>query len=355
VPPSPAFDGDAEDLRATDMVPTLDTPLRPGRSAVWCAGVPAMWKALEREVTQGPVKIEGGLPEADRLNAAPDPTGDLRPECLFTAAGYVSDGVIGKIASGMKAKFPDKTLPDFSDLLLDGVVAYGYLDADVTFTSMYDVLPDPIVFRGTDGTKVSTQVFGYRRTDENLSRSNTRVLYFSRFFGAVSDCAIELETAPSTDQVVIAYAEKEDTLEEMYDTVRRKIRRSGDFGDLLNSDSLEIPPVVFSVVDRMNTFLGRNLMLPGGAMAEIARFSAELRFRLDRKGAHVEEDVVLLASLGVGLPKPPQPRDFRFDRPFLLYMKKRGAERPYFVMWVANAELLCKWPAQSVQKTGGAK
>jgi len=30
-----------------------------------------------------------------------------------------------------------------------------------------------------------------------------------------------------------------------------------------------------------------------------------------------------------------------FDRPFLIYVKKRGAEySPFFVMWVDNAELM---------------
>jgi hypothetical protein len=31
-----------------------------------------------------------------------------------------------------------------------------------------------------------------------------------------------------------------------------------------------------------------------------------------------------------------------FDRPFLVYMQKRGAEQPFFVMWVDNAELLVR-------------
>lgn len=31
-----------------------------------------------------------------------------------------------------------------------------------------------------------------------------------------------------------------------------------------------------------------------------------------------------------------------FNRPFLVYMQKRGAERPFFVMWVDNAELLVR-------------
>jgi len=31
------------------------------------------------------------------------------------------------------------------------------------------------------------------------------------------------------------------------------------------------------------------------------------------------------------------------DKPFLVIMKKRGAEKPYFAMWVDNAELLRPW------------
>lgn len=33
----------------------------------------------------------------------------------------------------------------------------------------------------------------------------------------------------------------------------------------------------------------------------------------------------------------------KFDRPFLIYVKKRGAPHPHFVMWVENAELLRDW------------
>jgi hypothetical protein len=36
------------------------------------------------------------------------------------------------------------------------------------------------------------------------------------------------------------------------------------------------------------------------------------------------------------------PREFVFNRPFLVYMQKRGAEHPFFVMWVDNAELLTR-------------
>jgi hypothetical protein len=41
-----------------------------------------------------------------------------------------------------------------------------------------------------------------------------------------------------------------------------------------------------------------------------------------------------------------QSRHFHFDRPFLIYVKKRGADySPFFVMWVDNAELMQEYSA----------
>ncbi len=60
-----------------------------------------------------------------------------------------------------------------------------------------------------------------------------------------------------------------------------------------------------------------------------------LRFRLDRSGAQLNSEARMRIRC-VG-------RHYIFNRPFLLYMKKRDAKTPYFVMWVENAELLKKW------------
>ena len=48
------------------------------------------------------------------------------------------------------------------------------------------------------------------------------------------------------------------------------------------------------------------------------------------------ESEAVIAALG------DSPMDFIFSRPFIVYMKKRGCDQPFFVMWVDNAELLNK-------------
>jgi hypothetical protein len=61
-----------------------------------------------------------------------------------------------------------------------------------------------------------------------------------------------------------------------------------------------------------------------------------LRFKLDRFGASVRSEADFMCAAKV------QPKRFIFDGPFLAVMKKRGAQHPFLVMWLENAELLCK-------------
>jgi hypothetical protein len=59
-----------------------------------------------------------------------------------------------------------------------------------------------------------------------------------------------------------------------------------------------------------------------------------IKFKLDRCGEMLESEATFVVAAA--------PRYFIFNRPFLVYMKKRECNQPFFVMWVDNAELLNK-------------
>ena len=58
----------------------------------------------------------------------------------------------------------------------------------------------------------------------------------------------------------------------------------------------------------------------------------DILFRLNRSGAELKSEMRMYTLGG--------PTYYLFDRPFLVCLRKREAEHPYFVMWVDNAELL---------------
>ncbi len=60
-----------------------------------------------------------------------------------------------------------------------------------------------------------------------------------------------------------------------------------------------------------------------------------VQFQLNKGGAVVRSSARLLVV--------PIPSLYILNRPFLVYVKNRGASRPFFAMWVANAELIRPW------------
>jgi hypothetical protein len=60
-----------------------------------------------------------------------------------------------------------------------------------------------------------------------------------------------------------------------------------------------------------------------------------VEFRLHRTGAELESEADLTAGSA--------PTSYRFDRPFLVLMRKRGAVQPFLAVWVDGAELLERW------------
>ena len=54
----------------------------------------------------------------------------------------------------------------------------------------------------------------------------------------------------------------------------------------------------------------------------------------------MESSAEIEALLGASNEPPPKPRHFVFDRPFLVWLKQRDGDAPYFALWVENAELM---------------
>jgi len=89
--------------------------------------------------------------------------------------------------------------------------------------------------------------------------------------------------------------------------------------------------MLWEIEHHFNKLIGKLVPNANPAMP-IIEAKQSIRFKLDRYGAALEsESTLAVAAI---------PRHFKFNRPFMVYMKKRDRGQPFFVMWVDNAELL---------------
>ena len=101
------------------------------------------------------------------------------------------------------------------------------------------------------------------------------------------------------------------------------------------SDVLLVPDIFYEISHRFSELEGKgfaNQALKGQILDVVQQ---DIEFRLDRSGAEIKSEAKMFYESVA--------THFVFDRPFLVYMKKRDSDMPYFVMWVENAELLRKW------------
>ncbi|HBO43432.1 MAG TPA: hypothetical protein DD670_05780 [Planctomycetaceae bacterium] len=347
------FEGASTDLEQTRVVATLDEPMVEGTNTVWCASFQAAWKRLEEDLAKAPVELEGEPALVDSLNRADDPRSIVPEESLYVAAGWTRDGIIEQIQKEVSAKFPGKTPPEFDDNEMRVAVAYAYLQAQIKFGLPYFQNRDPLVFTAADGQR--TEIHSFRtplpgaNVDERL-REQPSLLFenHDESYNTI-DFAIDLDRHSTPSQIVVAVVEPGATLAETLASVERKAKeyaankgsRDSVHGDLI------VPDMSWKVSHRYVDLLDRNFQNQELAGTWIGEARQDIDFRLDRGGAELRSEAIAMAEC-VSL-------EFVVDRPFLIYMKQRGGDKPYFAMWVDNAELLRSWKNEPEAKAGEAK
>jgi hypothetical protein len=112
---------------------------------------------------------------------------------------------------------------------------------------------------------------------------------------------------------------------------------------MLRDETLTVPLIAVFVQRDYHELIGLPVInAPAQLPLGVAKQS--IKFQLDEAGARLEsESRAKFVSLDDEPDDDPnQPRQFVFDRPFLLALQQAGAEEPYFVLWVANSELLLR-------------
>jgi hypothetical protein len=327
----------------TTIVPTLDSPCPPGRNVIWCSSFQLAWNELRDNVIGAPLEVKGAEDVAKRLNAAEQSIADLEPNSVYAAGGRIEQGIVDTIEEDMAARFPSHALLDFNHYD-SGILAYSYLAAQVPFKYPFRQAEEPLVFTDSQGTETHVQAFGLWKAHleryQNM-REQVDILFSHskdrRRDWEVDEYALDLCKHSTPYQVVVAVVEPNESLGKTYDYVRAQAGRfrQRDYYEqdrqLGKADILKVPEMFWEIDHRFEELIGKLVANPGIGMPIVEALQT-IRFRLDRSGALLEsESLSVIAAM---------PRHFEFNRPFLVYMQKRGAEQPFFVVWVDNAELL---------------
>ncbi|MEN6578381.1 MAG: hypothetical protein ABFD90_18695 [Phycisphaerales bacterium] len=348
---------DSKTLKQTAVVATLDCPLPEHKNAIWCSTFQMAWDRLKTDVIGEPIEVLGAEELANRLNATAFPPGDIEAQSYYANAGFVKNGIIERIQKDMAQRFPSEPAPAFDiryKTLPDVIMAYAYLNVDVGFQHPYYVNNDPFTFAASDGGKSKVTSFcSYARTSDGNNaavREQAEILYYD--YGDSAEAvqfAVDLGRNTYPYQVILARVPSCSTFGDATRTLREKaelFQKDPDY-EVLHTlrpiDTMVVPDVLYKLTHHFEELLGK--CLGNRAWTEHVIFDAmqKIDFTLSRTGVSLKSEARMGAAASRG--RPPEqlakPRHLRFDRPFLICVKKRqpGAT-PFFLMWVDNAELM---------------
>ena len=350
-----SFNGSSTRLKATEIIPTLETRVPTGKNVIWCASFVASWKAMEQNFAAGPVILAGNPPLAKSLNGTTDPRSFIPASAIYVAAGYKQDGIMNQIQTDLQRRFPGMQPPTFPGIRPDSFVAYSYLEAVVTFTVPYIQNTNPLVF--TDGAGIETEIssFGIPAEDRNTHfalRGQPRILFKGNEIreaggSTFDEFVIDLCSDSSPSQIIVAKVAAEETIVATLERIEKRIsdwnaqlgaentHMARSLQKLSSNDVLLIPDFNWFIshhfADLENKSFGNQKLV--GQRLDVAQ--QDIMFRLDKNGAEIRAESKEYSKSAA--------RRFVLDKPFLIYMKQRGAVLPYFAMWVDNAELMCQW------------
>ena len=350
-PPQPdvsipsAFNGDSAGLKDTEIVPTLETPASPGKNVIWCASFLSSWKAMEQNLAGEPIALDGASEVAGLLNSAADPSPAIPVAALYTVTGGNKNGLMDQIQTDFQPRFPGKQPPKFPDIEPNSFVAYSYLEASIKFPLPYNQNEKPFVF--TDGSGKQTEIKSFGIPVENRNtfyalRAQPRILFRGESVenGAqftYAEFVIDLCSNSSPNQIIVSKMSAETNLAAAVAHVENEIRSTPftEVRGLSPDDSLLVPDFNWFISHHFSAFEGKTFANGKLKGQRIDVAQQDISFRLDKNGAGLQAESELNATSAA--------QDYCLDGPFLIYMKKRGAQMPYFVMWVDNAELLSPW------------
>ena len=332
-------------MKSMQIVATLDEPIQPGKNVIWCATFQAAWKKFQLEALGEVPRVEGAPSVCDRLNKAPDPTPDLPKESYYVTAEICRPGTFDRIRADMKRLFPDAPAPDFAGAV-DDYVLYCYLSAHVPFTLAYFPHEEPLGFRSSSGQITPVRAFGISRQHGEEYRKlhgQVGILYASSGSetpgsGKAEEFVVDLCLTSQPNQVIVACVKPGNTLEETFVSVEQRIA-SANPDDYYFSPGCElaVPEMLWRVVHRYTDLETKQFLNTNLPNLPVLKAQQTIEFRLDRFGAEVKSEAMLV-------PAAAPPSNLICDRPFLLYIRKRGAKCPFLAIWVDNAEVLREWP-----------
>ena len=344
------------DLQQTLITLSLDFLIPEHKNIIWCSVFQLAWDKLKDDIIGEPVEVIGAEDLTTYLNWAIVSQEDLEKESYYASAGLIGEGIIEQIQTDMNQFFPSEHvffLREGYNTDPNSILAYSYLNLNIESEYPFYRNSKSLAFVDSKGTSTDVTSFCNFSEFEFPTPENTYKqveVLFGKFdnMGTSTEFAVDLCKYTQPYQVILALLSREisprqDTLGHAIDYVESRIskfRLDPDYDylrELWLIDELIVPDFLFKITHHFSELEGQGI---GNQPWQDQNYCIHEAMQII--DFSINQTSIVVEPSGIyDIDRPSSRRHFYFNRPFLIYVKKRGDDySPIFAMWVDNAELM---------------
>ena len=305
-----------------DVLPTMQSKTNV-QDRVWVGTFQIVWNDFMEKIAHTTIKFPEGTPAiVNELNRQDFTVNELNENCYYRYIGRINKNTKKTIAKAIKKKFHESSdLLDKLDLTpsRDRFIVYAMLKKDFQFAAIFDKLGKSD-FRGEQA-----EFFGINnQSDESLGKA-VSVL----FYNSPSDFAVKLDTV-GKDEVFLYKTSTTKAFSYIYsDMFKKQVAYEGD-REFNKVDELRVPNLKFFEEKSFDEVCGKRIK---GTNLVIDEAMETIKFEMDNTGVKLKSEAAL-TIMKMSLEPEKEPRIFNFDDTFVLFLKEKGKNRPYFALRV---------------------
>ena len=332
-----AFAGpvDSSKLKNTVITAVAETKIPGGTNMIFCSTFQMAWSCLADDIVKGAIELAGAPGYVETLNSFTSQKSLVKPASCVFMAGFGKTGIIERINKSLAEKFGPKAPKVTEALKPEDVIAYAYLFKELKFVKDFEALKDPVDFGN-----IKLDAFGIRffnpasETHRELSRQ-VDILYYGK-----DGFIIRFNSSSPDEEIILSTIAPDESLAATFKTVAQKIAGS-EARKLGADDRLRIPKIGFDLIHSYAGLIGKNLLNKGFEKYIIAKALQAIKFSFNEKGATLTSEARIKMTK-TAMPGPSESKDLTARPPFIIYLKEKAAQSPYFMMNIADEELLVK-------------
>ena len=278
---------------------------------LWVGTLDLAWKDLEEKIGLNKIELEGEMPQiANDLN-----------ESTFSK---------------------EMLNPNDYKINVERTVTNGYkidatLNKELNFLESFDNFSD---YKWTFGNSEEyIKYFGINNASPEEMNKNVEILFYNKLNNGSllsNDMAIKLKTKEG-DEIILYRTDDKKSFDEYYEDIKAKTKNYKGRTEFSEDDELRIPYVKVNGMINYNQLYDKKIKnLKGLYIYDVIQ---NVNFYLNERGCNLSSKATMVTEyMGIGQ----DTKYCYFQDTFIIFMKEKNSDKPYFALKVDNNDILEK-------------